>query len=417
MKEYLFYDTSSLLADANLFAPNHEPFIISSVSLDELNKLKESNSKTPELRAAAQAVLKKLAANRGKYTDWVFKVSMLDPIVDKDLEITNDMKILACAIDYDKNVHPDETVFITNDLGQADIANLFFGEDSIRSVEMKEDGYCGYKEFTLDDKAMADFYENQSYNVFDLYVNEYAIIKDQAGNVVDRVCWTGCGYRPISFTTFDSTQFGQIKPMKNDVQQQLAFDSLLKNKITMLRGAAGTGKSILALGFLFYCLERGKIDQIIIFCNPVAARGAAKLGFTPGDLIDKILDTQVGNMLISKLGSRIVIEQLIQQEKLVLLPFSNIRGYDTTDKNAGIYITEAQNLDVNLMKLALQRLGEDSICIIDGDDKTQLDLDMYAGNNNGMRRASQAFRGQDIYGEVELKTIHRSRIAQIAEQM
>ena len=416
MKEYLFYDTSSLLVDTNLFDSDHEPFIISSISLDELNSLKESKNKTEEIRIAAQTLLKKLAANRDKYTIWTFKTSMLKPIEEKDLVISNDTKILSCAIDYDKNAHSDETIFITNDLGLMNIANLFFGEDSIRSVEIKEDRYCGYKEFTLDDKAMADFYENQSYNLFELQINEYAIIKDQAGNVVDRVCWTGCGYRPISFTTFESTQFGPIKPFKNDVQQQLAFDSLLKNKITMLRGAAGTGKSLLALGFLFYCLERGKIDKIIIFCNPVAARGAAKLGFTPGDLIDKILDTQVGNMLIAKFGSRILIEQLIEQDKLILLPFSNIRGYDTTDMKAGIYITEAQNLDVNLMKLALQRIGEDSICIIDGDDRTQLDLDLYA-NNNGMRRVSEVFRGYNIYGEVELKTIHRSKIAQIAEQM
>jgi phosphate starvation-inducible protein PhoH len=35
--------------------------------------------------------------------------------------------------------------------------------------------------------------------------------------------------------------------------------------------------------------------------------------------------------------------------------------------NAGIYISEAQNLDIELMKLTLQRIGQDSICIIDGD--------------------------------------------------
>ena len=31
--------------------------------------------------------------------------------------------------------------------------------------------------------------------------------------------------------------------------------------------------------------------------------------------------------------------------------------------------------------------------------------------------ASKIFRGNDIYGEVELKTIHRSKIAALAEQM
>jgi phosphate starvation-inducible protein PhoH len=49
---------------------------------------------------------------------------------------------------------------------------------------------------------------------------------------------------------------------------------------------------------------------------------------------------------------------------------SDIRGYDTSNLRAGVYITEAQNLSIPLMKLALQRIGEDSVCIIDGDHKT-----------------------------------------------
>lgn len=85
--------------------------------------------------------------------------------------------------------------------------------------------------------------------------------------------------------------------------------------------------------------------------------------------------------------------------------------------NAGIYISEAQNLDISLMKLTLQRIGEDSVCIIDGDCKTQVDDISFSGQNNGMKRVSQIFRGKDVYGEIELQNIHRSKIAQIAEQL
>jgi predicted ribonuclease YlaK len=108
---------------------------------------------------------------------------------------------------------------------------------------------------------------------------------------------------------------------------------------------------------------------------------------------------------------------MINEEKLVLLPLSDIRGYDTSGMRAGIYISEAQNLDIDLMKLTLQRIGDDSICIIDGDCKTQVDDIHFAGSNNGMRRASQVFRGSDIYGEITLKNIHRSKIALLAENM
>ena len=205
--------------------------------------------------------------------------------------------------------------------------------------------------------------------------------------------------------------------MKNDIYQALAADSLVNNKITMLKGPAGSGKTYLSMSFLMNRLEKGEIDKIIVFCNTVATKNSAKLGFYPGTRDEKLLDSQIGNLLSSKLGGRIAVEQMISDDKLILLPMSDIRGYDTSGMRAGIYISEAQNLDITLMKLALQRIGEDSICIIDGDDKTQVDLVEFAGANNGMRRVSKVFRGSNIYGEVELRTIHRSQIATLAELM
>ena len=130
-----------------------------------------------------------------------------------------------------------------------------------------------------------------------------------------------------------------------------------------------------------------------------------------------MLDSQIGNFLSSKLGDSVATEKFIAEGKLALLPMSDIRGYDTTGMKAGIYITEAQNLDIELMRLALQRVGEDSICILDGDDQAQVDLSIYGGTNNGLRRVSEIFRGADFYGEITLQKIHRSRIAELAQLM
>ena len=88
----------------------------------------------------------------------------------------------------------------------------------------------------------------------------------------------------------------------------------------------------------------------------------------------------------------------MNKNQLILLPMADIRGFDTSGMKAGIYITEAQNMSVNLMKLALQRVGNDSIVILDGDSNTQVDLGMYAGNNNGLKCVSRVFRGHKIYG-------------------
>ena len=73
----------------------------------------------------------------------------------------------------------------------------------------------------------------------------------------------------------------------------------------------------------------------------MAARGSARLGFYPGSREEKLIDSQIGNLLISKLGDRIELERLVDEERIVLLPMSDIRGYDTSGMRAGIYISEA----------------------------------------------------------------------------
>lgn len=156
----------------------------------------------------------------------------------------------------------------------------------------------------------------------------------------------------------ESKLFGKVVPKKNDVYQELAFDSLFINQVTMIRGHAGTGKSYISFGVLFNLLDRGVTEKIIVFANTVATKGAAKLGFYPGSRTEKLMDSQIGNFLISKIGRREWVERLIEDEKLILLPLS------------GCILTEAQNLDKEMMKLALQRIGHDSICIIDGDYET-----------------------------------------------
>ena len=184
-----------------------------------------------------------------------------------------------------------------------------------------------------------------------------------------------------------------------------------------MRGPAGSGKSYLGLGFLFSKLEAGEIDKIIIFCNTVATADSAKLGFYPGSKNSKLLDSQIGNFLASKLGDMSEVERLINDGSIILIPMSDCRGFDTTGMRAGIYCTEGQNMTIDMMKLLLQRIGDDSFCIIEGDNKAQVDLNIYSGSNNGLSRAIEVFKGEKIFGTVTLPNVHRSKIAEIAERM
>ena len=414
---FKFYDTCSLLLKVNeMWDENH--LVISSVTLEELENIKTAANKDPDVKFAARKVVQELDEHYGEYSVVMWKQSYMDYLVKEDLPINNDSKIIISAMMFNNQLKSeDKMVFVTNDLCCKHLARLKL-HIPIESYKEEDYDYDGYKEVALDGDEMSDFYSNMDTNKFDLFINQYLIIKDKETDaIVDRLCWTEDGYRHLSYNNFNSRYFGDVKPIKGDIYQSLVADSLVNNKITMIKGPAGTGKTYLSLGFLLHKLERNKIDKIVIFCNTVATKNSAKLGYYPGTKDEKLLDSQIGNLLISKFGGRIAVEQMINEEKLILLPMSDIRGYDTSGMRAGIYISEAQNLDIELMKLTLQRIGEDGICIIDGDCKAQVDDIHFAGSNNGMKRASKVYRGEKVYGEITLKNIYRSEIAKIAERM
>ena len=310
MMIYKFYDTCSLLLKTNhLFDEEDVKVVISSISLQELEDIKTANNKDAEIKYSARKLLNILNENPKAYEIWTFKEDMLKPIIEKGFDyINNDLRILACAFNYDYTQHPDETVFVTNDLALKAIANCFFGEDSIESVNEKQlDQYTGFKEIQLSDQQLSDLYSNLNYNWFDLYINEYVIIKDCGGSLVDRLCWTGETHRRLNYKDFQSHWFGSIRPIKGDTYQMLLADSLANNQITMVKGPAGSGKTYMSLGYLMYQLENHKIDKIIVFCNTVATKDSAKLGYYPGSRDEKLLDSQIGNLLASKLGGKIAV--------------------------------------------------------------------------------------------------------------
>ena len=407
-----FYDTSSLLLKADTLFEDNEYFAISSITLEELEHIKTSANKDADVKYSARKLINSLNNHMGEYEVVFFNEDMAKPIVKAGIFLNNDAKILSCALSYNKK---HDVEFITNDICLKHLAKLFLEE--VESIDENRDDYTGFKDVVMNENEMTAFYSNPNANFYDLLVNEYLIVRNDKREIVDRLCWTGEGYRHLDYANFSSKWFGDIKPIKGDVYQAFVADSFTNNKITLVKGPAGSGKTFLSLAFLIHKLEKNKIDKIIIFCNTVATKDSAKLGYYPGTRDEKLLDSQIGNLLISKFGGRVEVERMIQEEKLILLPMSDIRGYDTSGMRAGVYISEAQNMSVNLMKLALQRIGEDSICIIDGDCKTQVDDVQFAGSNNGMRRASKVFRGEDVYGEVTLQNIHRSKIGRIAERM
>ena len=275
---FKFYDTSSLLVMGSELFNNR--FAISSITLEELELIKVSANKDSDIKYAARQLLNQLYHNIDKYDVINYQPEMLELLQKVGLYLdNNDMRILACATYYDIKYHPDEVVFVTNDMSLFILSNLIFGNDSIEMVGYdQEPEYTGYMEKTLSDDDLSYFYLNQNVNIYNLNIGQYLIIYDKNHKPIDTVVWTGMSHRHLKYGVFSSRLFGDIKPMRGDIYQACAVDSLLQNQVTMLKGAPGSGKTTLALGYLFSKLEKGQINKIVIFCNTVATRNSAKLG-------------------------------------------------------------------------------------------------------------------------------------------
>jgi predicted ribonuclease YlaK len=289
--------------------------------------------------------------------------------------------------------------------------------DIEEKIQVPEEKYSGYKQVKMNEEMVKSIYNGElKGNPYGLLTNQYLVANDDNGLPLDAFRFDGEHYLSlIGKKSLKTKLFGEFKPL--DIYQKLALDSLANNKLNMITGSAGTGKTLIALNYEMQQLENGKIDKIIFFVNPFATKNSVQLGFYTGSVTEKLLQTSVGNMLKSKFGDSMIIESMIARQEILLLPFADIRGFDTTGMRACVHILEAQNLDKELMKLAVQRIGEDSKLIIDGDHHTQVDSRAYEGINNGMRRVSEVFRGIEYFGQVELPNIYRSEMAKRAELM
>lgn len=411
-----FYDTCALLNVGEAAFDEH--FIISAQTLIELEDIKTSRRKDESTKCKARAMSRLLDewSEEGIYAVSYSEDFHRDDTFEQRYTLPDSPDSIICYEALLAHNADDSVVFCTDDLCCKNIAaNLLHIPVCSSGDIIKPDDYTGYKEVTLTDEKLADLYENLEDNRFFLIPGQYLIARDASGEVTGLFKWVGDKHVVLESRGFKTSIFGAVRA--KDEYQKLALESLASNKITMLCGPAGTGKSYLALAHLVKLLETRRIDKIIVFTNPCATSGAARLGFYPGTRDEKLLDSQIGNMLSAKFGDKIELQRMIYDNKLQLLPFSDIRGFDTTGMNCAVYITEAQNLDIEMMRLALQRIGEDSVCIIDGDYDAQVDMDAYSGEHNGMKRLSKVFRGNDFYGEIKLKHIYRSQIAELAQQL
>jgi phosphate starvation-inducible PhoH-like protein len=181
---------------------------------------------------------------------------------------------------------------------------------------------------------------------------------------------------------------GRKPPVLAKTRGQIAYLRAMKeHEVVFGIGAAGTGKTFLAMAQALQLL-RDKAVQRIVLTRPAVEAGEA-LGFLPGDLQEKVLPYL--RPLYDALYELIETDEadrLIERGVVEIAPLAYMRG--RTLKNSFVILDEAQNTTSEQMFMFLTRLGEGSRCAVTG-DPTQVDLRRHV--TSGLAEAVRILEG------------------------
>ena len=207
--------------------------------------------------------------------------------------------------------------------------------------------------------------------------------------------------------SMSNKQLKRKKPVNSDVMvdikpltksQEKVFDAYKKGKNIFAYGAAGTGKTFVAL----YLALKEVLDQMSPYENVYIVRSLVstrEIGFLPGDHEDKSFLYQIPykNMVkyMFEMSDDTEFEMLYgalkTQETIGFWSTSFIRG--TTMDNAIIIVDEMQNLNFHELDSIITRVGENSKILFCG-DASQSDLTK-TNERNGILDFSKIIAAMD----------------------
>lgn len=180
-----------------------------------------------------------------------------------------------------------------------------------------------------------------------------------------------------------------IKNVVLSTAQKECINVIKNNIITFVEGFAGTGKTLCALHYAVTEYLKSRENNIIVIRTPVE-NNTDKIGFLPASLAEKCEPHFV--------SAKDALDLLLNKEK-VEADLKNVRNQrlqfkipnyalGVTFENAIIIIDEAQMLQPLIMKLLLERIGNNSKLIILGDQSQIYTKDIA---RNGLKDALTKF--------------------------
>lgn len=189
-------------------------------------------------------------------------------------------------------------------------------------------------------------------------------------------------------------------------EQKRAKANILQNTITVLKGQAGSGKSLLAAQVALDMLYKHDVEKVIISRPTIEAAGP--IGYLPGDIGSKMQPFTApifDNMY--RLDKKEKIDALVGEGKIEILPLGFMRGRNFSDSI--VLIDEGQNITHDQMHLILGRICLGSKMIICGDN-SQIDLKIK--KDSGFDFICLHMKDVPGFGVEKLLTNHRHPIVE-----
>ena len=187
------------------------------------------------------------------------------------------------------------------------------------------------------------------------------------------------------------TEDAQLATRRSDLRARTAtqgvyLQSIASHDITFGIGPAGTGKTWLAVACAVDALERGAVQRIVL--TRPAVEAGERLGFLPGDLVQKIDPylRPLYDALYELMGFE-KVQKAFERSALEIAPLAFMRG--RTLNNAFIILDEAQNTTPEQMKMFLTRIGFGAKAVVTG-DVSQIDLPK--GQSSGLIEAERILK-------------------------
>lgn len=363
-------------------------------------------------RAASGAAALPEHLNDNRIINDVVAMKLADPdgcyvLVTKDINMR--LKARACGIDAE-DYHNDQLVSDIRQLtrGYFQVSGSFW--ERVTEVETEQHGAETLHRLSRDLLVHEILGE-------EVYPNQF-ILDDQGfvGCIVD------IGERVVTLRHHKADalmeqQAWGLKPL--NLQQAVALQLLLDPDIHLvtLTGAAGSGKTILALAAAIeMTVEQRRFNKII------ATRSTPPLaeehGFLPGTEEEKMdpwlgaINDNIEALHLNDENPAGSIQYVKERANIQFKALNYIRG--RSFQKALILIDESQNLTPHQMKAIITRAGEGSKVVCLG-NLAQIDTPYLSPTSSGLTYMTERFKRFVHGGSVQLQGVPRSLLAEYAE--